>query len=96
MAFPPTSVNAASNRRVIINTEENSRGGKFSYTKPTLADALDIFFPEGKDADAFADADEEERMTRNDAEALFNTEGEIRFFNESGELTVISADPSAD
>lgn len=96
MPFAHAPDNAAASKRVIINTEEQSRGGKFSYTKPTLCDALDIFFPEGKEADAFVDADEEERVTRSDAETMFHDIREIRFFNADGELTIISADPSSD
>lgn len=96
MPFAQAPDNAAANKRVIINTEEHSRGGKFSYTKPTLSDALDIFFPEGQEVDAFVDADEEERMTRNDAESIFQGIREIRFYNTNGELTIISADPSSD
>lgn len=94
MPFAQAPDNAAANSRVIINTEERSRGGNFSYTKPTLSAALDLFFPEGKEADAFVDGDEDVRMTRSEAETIFHDAREVRFYNEDGELTTISADPS--
>lgn len=63
------------------------------YTKPDLASALDLFFvPDG--SKMFQDADGNDEMTREDAETTFDVDRRVTFYNENGEQTVITADPS--
>lgn len=86
---------ALADQQVIVNTECKARGS-FSYTKPNLAAALDIFFV-GDDPDTFhdADCDVDQQVSREDAELAFGDAGEVGFYNSEGEFTKISADPSA-
>lgn len=77
-------------QRVIVHTECHARGN-FSYTKPTIGEALDIFF-DGEDPDTFFDRDAEEAFTREDAEATFAQEREVTFYNSEGEQTRIVLD----
>lgn len=80
--------------RVIIYAQDLSgRKDDGYYSKPGLASALDIFF--GPDAGVNTmDADGEDTLSREDAEALFSSDRRLTFYNEAGERVIISADPS--
>jgi hypothetical protein len=80
-------------RVVIFAQDLSSRNDDGYYTKPDISSALDIFFPSGQ-ADAFLDADGENALSRNDAEAIFQQDKKVIFYNEAGEKVVISQDPS--
>ena len=81
--------------RVIIYAQDLSgRKDDGHYSKPDLDTALDIFF--GPDAGVHStDADGEHELNREDAEAMFNDDRRVVFYNDDGEKVVISADPSA-
>lgn len=81
--------------RVVVYAQDLSgRRDDGYYTKPDLASALDLFFtPEG--SKLFLDEDANDQLTREDAEALFGIDRRVTFYNEDGEQTIISADPSS-
>jgi len=80
--------------RVVVYAQDLSgRRDDGYYTKPSLSDALDIFFGTAGNG-AFVDEDAEHPMTRGDAEALFETDSRVTFYNADGEKVVISLDPS--
>ena len=81
--------------RVIVYAQDLSgRRDDGYYSKPDLPSALDIFFgPEA--GNNFSDQDGEHVLSREDAEAVFNVERRVTFFNEIGEKVVIAADPTA-
>lgn len=80
--------------RVIVFAQDLSgRHDHGYYTKPDLASALDLFF-RADGSKMSLDADGSNEITREDAEAAFATVGRITFYNEDGEQTIISADPS--
>lgn len=81
--------------RVIVHAEDLSgRRDDGYYSKPKIADALDIFF-ENPDEVNFSGADGQEIMTRSEAESVFDTDGKVIFYNRMGERVVITRDPSA-
>lgn len=78
---------------VIYAQDLSGRQDDGYYTKPSIGDALDIFFTSGAD-EAFVDEDAEHPMTRGDAEAAFAQEKRVTFYNADGEKVVISLDPA--
>jgi len=80
--------------RVIVFAEDLSgRRDDGYYTKPDLNSALDLFFCPGG-SKLFIDTDGSDEMTREDAKAAFDIDGKVTFYNEDGERTVITRDPS--
>lgn len=80
--------------RVIVFAQDLSgRRDHGHYTKPDLASALDLFFA-ADGSKVFLDADGSDEITRGDAEAVFASDRQVTFYNEDGEQTVITADPS--
>ena len=78
--------------RVIVYAEDLSgRKDDGYYSKPDLASALDVFFGAGAGINTI-DADGEDELNREDAEAMFNSDKRVTFYNEDGERVVISAD----
>jgi hypothetical protein len=79
--------------RVIVFAQDLSgRRDHGHYTKPDLASALDLFFT-SDGSKLFLDVDGADEVTREDAEAAFEIDRQVTFYNESGERTVITADP---
>jgi hypothetical protein len=80
--------------RVIVFAQDLSgRRDHGHYTQPDLASALDLFFsPDG--SKLFLDVDGADEITREDAEAAFVIDRRVTFYNETGEQTIITADPS--
>ena len=64
------------------------------YSKPSVAAALDIFFSAGASPN-FTSSEGEDELSRADAEAIFNQEKRVTFYNADGEKVVISLDPTA-
>lgn len=80
--------------RVIIFAEDLSgRKDDGYYTKPSLSSALDLFF-DPQSVDTFLDPEGDNKLTRSEAEQIFNTDFKITFFNGAGEKVVITRDPS--
>ncbi|WP_226019755.1 hypothetical protein [Novosphingobium sp. FKTRR1] len=80
-------------RVIVFAQDQSGRRDHGHYTKPDLASALDLFFsPDG--SKLFLDVDGADEITREDAEAAFVIDRQVTFYNEDGEQTVISADPS--
>ena len=81
--------------RVIVYAEDLSgRKDDGYYSKPDLASALEIFFGVGE-VGMFLDPDVEHRLSRDEAEGIFDADGRVTFYNDDGEKVVISADPTA-
>lgn len=81
--------------RVIVYAEDLSgRSDDGYYTKPSIAAALDIFFSAGASPN-FTNSEGEDALSRADAEAMFEQEKRVTFYNADGEKVVISLDPSA-
>lgn len=78
--------------RIIIHAEDKSGRGDGYYTKSDMKEALDIFF--SKDEVYYLDPDQEEEMTREYAEVIFDENSLVAFYNEDDEKIVISLDPS--
>ena len=78
-------------RVVVFAQDLSGRRDDGHYTKPDLASALDLFFaPDG--TKLFLDADGNDEMTREDAEAFFKIDRQVTFYDEDGEKIVMSAD----
>ena len=79
--------------RVVVFAEDRSgRRDDGYYTKPSISAALDIFFS----ADAspnYTSSEGEGELSRAAAEAIFNQDKRVSFYNADGEKVVISLDP---
>ena len=79
---------------IVFAQDLSSRRDDGHYSKPDLASALGIFF--GNPAAAnFMDSGGQDELAREDAEAIFQQDGRVIFFNEDGEKVVIASDPTA-
>lgn len=79
--------------RVVVYAQDlSSRKDDGYYTKPDISEALDIFFDAA--TANFIDDEAEHALSRQDAEALFDQDGKISFYNADGEKVVITRDPS--
>lgn len=81
-------------RVVVFAQDLSGRRDNGYYTKPDLASTLDLFFTTDQ-SKMFHDADGNQEITREDAEAAFKSELQVVFYNDDGEKIVLSADPSA-
>ncbi|WP_420381826.1 hypothetical protein [Novosphingobium sp.] len=80
--------------RVIVYAEDLSgRNDDGYYSKPDLASALEIFFGTSEFG-MFLDRDGEQRLSRNEAEGIFDADRRVTFFNDEGEKVTISVDPT--
>ena len=80
--------------RVVVHAQDLSgRRDDGYYTKPDLPSALDIFF-ERVPAENFLDDAAEHTLSREDAEAMFNQDSKVSFYNADGEKVIITHDPS--
>lgn len=80
---------------IIIHAQDLSgRMDDGYYTKPSLSEALDIFFGQPEAMNYF-DIDAEEILSRKEAEEIFNQDKRVVFYNVDGEKVVISVDSSA-
>lgn len=82
--------------RAIVDTESVA-AGRHAFTCPTLADALDIYFPrEPRGGDAYySDSDATQPITRADAESMLADPNRGRvaaFYNEEGDYFRITAE----
>lgn len=81
--------------RVVIYAQDLSgRRDDGYFTKPSISDALDLYFSKDSDTN-YIDDEGAEPIVRSDAESIFNAERRVTFFNADGEKVVISLDPSA-
>jgi len=81
--------------RVVVYAEDLSgRRDDGYYTKRSIAAALDIFFSAGSSPN-FTSSEGEDELTRADAEAMFDQDKRVTFYNADGEKVVISLDPCA-
>jgi len=81
--------------RVVVFAEDLSgRRDDGYYTKPTLAEALSLFFSDAG-SNNFLDAEGNDEFTREDAEVAFEQSKRITFYNEEGEKIVIAADSAS-
>lgn len=81
--------------RVVVFAEDRSgRCDDGYYTKPSISEALDIFFAD-RASPNFTNSEGEDALSRADAEAMFDQEKRVTFYNVDGEKVVISLDPTA-
>jgi hypothetical protein len=80
-------------RVVIFAKDLSGRKDDGYYTKPDISSALDIFF-DAENPNLFFDDEGENPLTRPDAEAIFNQDKKVTFYNEDGEKVIISRDLS--
>lgn len=79
---------------VIYAQDLSGRKDDGYYTKPDIGNALDIFFDSQGSAN-FSDHDGENPIAREDAEAIFQQDKRVTFYNSDGEKIVISHDASS-
>lgn len=81
--------------QVVVYAEDLSgRRNDGYYTKLDIGSALNLFF-DAEDSPNFIDSECENEISRNDAEAIFQQEKRVSFYNADGEKVVISLDPRA-
>jgi len=80
--------------RVVVYAQDLSgRRDDGYYTKPDITSALDLFFAGGT-AKHYFDQEGNHEVSREDAEAIFKTDGRVTFYNEDTEKIVLVTDVS--
>jgi hypothetical protein len=78
---------------VVYAQDLSGRRDDGHYTKPSISEALDIFFSAPEEIN-FLDDSGEHSIDRTEAEAIFDQDSEVSFYNADGEKVVISLDVS--
>lgn len=73
---------------VIVQSQDLSRNDHGCYTKPSLAEALDVLF--AGTALYYLDPDGDEQIAREYVEACHRADGQAVFYNEQGERLIIN------